>query len=167
MATAVAERVDLAADPADGAASLARSLGVELALLEELKDQLLAQRGALAADDTTRLEQIVQQVSRTLLTLREARRQRGLLVEIVVGRPGAGLAEAAAAAGTEGRMLQDLAAKIHGAAVAANRELGINQTAIRRAIESGERFLQYLLSSPGLTAPGEAPPSGLLLNQRA
>lgn len=166
MATAVAERTEVGPDQADGAGSLARALGAELALLEELKEQLVDQRSALAADDTNRLEQIVQQISRTLLTLREARRQRTLLVEIVVGRAGAGLADAAAATtGAENRTLTDLAARIHAAAVAANRELSINQTAIRRAIESGERFLQYLLSSPAGT--GEPPQSGLLLNQRA
>jgi flagellar biosynthesis/type III secretory pathway chaperone len=167
MATAVADKAGGVAER-DGAASLARALSSELALLEELKERLVDQRSALAADDTNRLEQVVQQISRTLLTLREARRQRTLLVEMVLGRADASLAEAAAAAtGADGRRLTDLCGRIHAAAVAANRELLINQTAIRRAIESGERFLQYLLSTPGQAASGEPPVSGLLLNQRA
>ena len=134
MATVVAE-VSVVAVPVDGTASLARALAAELALLDELKAQLIDQRTALAAADTGRLEQVVQQISRTLLTLREARRQRTMLVEMLAGRPDAGLADVTAQAeGAEGRVVADLAARIHAAAVTANRELLINQTAIRRAI---------------------------------
>ncbi len=166
MATAVAEAPVVPARPE--ASSLARALAAELALLVELTAQLIDQRAALAADDTARLEQVVQQISRTLLTIREARRQRTILVEMVTGRADAGLADVAAeAGGDEGRQVTGLATRIHQAAVTANRELLINQTAIRRAIESGERFLQFLLSGPDPMDRDAAPQSGLLLNQRA
>lgn len=166
MATAVAELPLVQAEPQ--ASSLAKALTAELALLDELKAQLIDQRAALAADDTARLEQIVQQISRTLLTIREARRQRTMLVEMVTGRADAGLADAAAeSGGEEGRRVTGLASRIHQAAVTANRELLINQTAIRRAIESGERFLQFLLSGSDPMDRDAAPQSGLLLNQRA
>ena len=167
MATALAEG-PVGSTATSGTPSLSRALAAELALLDELKAQLIDQRAALAADDTARLEQIVQEISRTLLTLREARRQRTLLVEMLAGRPDAGLMDVAAeVGGEEGRSVLGLAGRIHQAAVTANRELLINQTAIRRAIESGERFLQFLLSGPGSTEPSAAPQSGLLLNERA
>lgn len=152
----------------ESAPSLSRALMSELALIEELRAQLIDQRAALAADDTARLEQVVQQISRTLLTIREARRQRTMLIEMVCGRPDAGLADAAeAAGGEEGRTVSRLAVRIHEAAVVANRELLINQTAIKRAIDTGERFLQFLLSGPGALDRDATPQSGLLLNQRA
>lgn len=167
MAIAVAE-APIGSIGAEGSPSLSRALMSELALIEELRSQLIDQRAALAADDTARLEQVVQQISRTLLTIREARRQRTMLIEMVTGRSDAGLADAAAEiGGEEGSGVGRLAARIHEAAVVANRELLINQTAIKRAIESGERFLQFLLSGPSAMDRDATPQSGLLLNQRA
>lgn len=151
---------------AEALGSLVRGLHAELALLEELRSRLIAQRAALAADDTAGLEQVVQEIGRTLLTLREARRQRALLMEMVSGQVGAALVDVAEALpAADAESFRALCRELHAAAVVAGRDLNINQTAIRRAIESGERFLQHLLTVPGQAAADVG--SGLLLNQRA
>lgn len=158
---------DGARDPDDGVEALERSLGSELGLLRDLVGQFAEQRAALAADDTAALEQVVQQIGRTLLTLREARRQRAILMEMVTGEPGIGLAALLARVAPGRPALRTLGRDLHEAAVGAARELEINQTAIRRAIESGEQFLHSLLTIPGPGDPGNRPEAGLLLNQRA
>lgn len=156
----------------DVVASLDKGVRAELALLTDLVNGLVEQRQAIAADDSAGLEQVVQQLSRTLLTLREARRQRALLVELVTGRADAKLTELLASLPANAQpAMTDLCRALRDQALAAGRELAINQTAIRRAIESGERFLQHLLTGPNQDDYRERPmPSaagGLLLNQRA
>lgn len=164
MATQVGERVE----SAEGVTKLGRALRAELGLLAELKAQLVEQRAACAADDTAALEMVVQQISRTLLTLREARRQRALLLEMVTGEPGVVLAEAGELLSEDDRQpFRALCRELHAGAVAANRELVINQAAIRRAIESGEQFLHHLLTGPGPTSDPEPARCGVLFNQRA
>ncbi len=164
MATEVAERLA----PAERITALARALRAELGLLAELKAQLVEQRAACAADDTATLEMVVEQISRTLLTIREARKQRALLLEMVTGEPGVVLGRAADLMPEAERPgFRALCRELHASAVAANRELVINQAAIRRAIESGERFLHHLLTAPGATSDPEPAQCGVLFNQRA
>lgn len=153
---------------ADGIDALVRSLRAELALLGELGAQLVDQRAALAADDTAALELMLQQIGRTLLTIREARRQRNVLIELMTGRQATSLLEMADLVGAgDEPSFRDLCRQLHLAAVAAGRELAVNQLAIRRAIEAGERFLHTLLTVPSDAGqPGERP-SGLILNERA
>lgn len=155
-------------DTVAGIGPLIRALRAELGLLAELKAQLIEQRAACAADNTEALESVVQQISRTLLTLRETRKQRGLALEMATGEPGVALVEAADLVPARHRVgLQTLCRELHASAVAANRELVINQTAIRRAIEAGEQFLHRLLTAPGPTGASEPASCGLLINQRA
>lgn len=164
---------DLVADPERHRAieSLERGIDAELGLLAELSQGLAEQRQAIAADDTAKLDQLGQQLGRTLWTLREARRQRGVLLALVVGQPDAKISDvvetlappaAAAIRLRTGRLRQ--------AAQAASRELTINQAVIRRSIESGERLLHHLLTSPTTESYGQRESTGregLLLNQRA
>jgi len=157
-------------DRYDAVTALERGLKTELALLDDLARGLVDQRSAIAADDTAALEQLVQQLSRTLLTLREARRQRRILVEMVTGDAESRLGELVTCL-PEAPQVAILCRELQDRAVAANRELAINQTVIRRAIQSGERFLQQLLTAPNLDSYRQQsdPPvsGGLLLNQRA
>ena len=159
------------ADNAEEFEALSRGLSVEADLLRDLKAALIAQRAALAADDTAGLEEVVNQIGRTLLTIREARRQRALLIELVVGAPNGGLADAAARlAGEAAKEFRTQCRDLHELAVSVSRELTINQAVIRRAIESGEQYLQQLLTVPAADGYSERPGegrSGLLLNQSA
>ncbi len=159
-------------EQSDAVASLERGLRTELALLEDLARGLVEQRTAIAADDTATLEQLVQHLSRTLLTLREARRQRRILVELLTGQTDAGLGELLGSPPADGSPeLAALCRELRDRAAAASRELTINQTVIRRAIHSGERFLQQLLTAPNVELyrnPSETDVrGGLLLNERA
>jgi hypothetical protein len=156
----------------DALAALERGLRTELTLLDDLIRGLLEQRSAIGADDTPTLEQLVQHLSRTLLTLREARRQRRILVELLTGEAEAGLGSLlASTAEPESPELATLCRQLRERAAAANRELAVNQAVIRRAIHSGERFLQQLLTAPHVdlyrNRPDAEVPGGLLLNQRA
>jgi FlgN protein len=156
----------------DAVEALRRGLRTELGLLEELSRGLVAQREAIAADDTAALGNLIQELSRTLLTLREARRQRKILVEIVTGQPDTPLGELLRCLPPESSpSVGNLCRELKDRAVAANRELTINQTVIRRAIQSGERFLHQLLTAPNLDLYRNQSetdvPGGMLLNQRA
>jgi len=159
-------------DRRDGLAALARGLAAESALLVELKAALLEQRHALAANDAAGLEQVVQSIGRTLLTLREARRQRGLLMELVAGDSGVRLGQIAATLmPADAAIIAEGARALNEAAVAASREVSINQTALRRAISSGEQLLQHLLTAPtqeaGYPESAGVVQSGLLFNHQA
>jgi hypothetical protein len=158
-------------DRDEGLEALCRELAVEADLLRDLRRALIAQRGALGTDDTTALEEVVNQIGRTLLTIREARRQRNLLAEMVAGAPQATLTQVASGLSpAEAPGFKERCRVLHELAVVVSRELTINQAVIRRAIESGEQYLQQLLTVPapdgypGRPADGQ---SGLLLNQRA
>jgi FlgN protein len=160
----------LASTPDEGFEALTRGLSVEEGLLRDLRAALIVQRSALAADDTARLEDVVNQIGRTLITIREARRHRGMLAELIVGAPNAGLAAVADHVDpTRAAGFRERCGRLHELAVVVNRELSINQSVIRRAIESGEHYLQHLLSVPTDGYPGrpDDPPSGLILNQSA
>jgi flagellar FlgN protein len=160
----------LAGNPDEGFEALNRGLAMEAQLLNDLRAALVTQRGALAADDTAQLEDVVNQIGRTLLTIREARRQRGMLAELIVGAPNASLAAVADQVPAErGARFRERCRTLHDLAVVVSRELAINQAVIRRAIESGEHYLQHLLTVPAddYAARGADRPSGLILNQSA
>lgn len=159
------------------AAGLMRGLTAEAALLGDLRSGLLEQRDALARDDTDALQAVVQQIGRTLLALRESRRHRIDLIEMLSGRRNVALSALSAhLEPTERAPYQAACQELHRAAALASRDLVINQAVLRRAIEEGERLLQRVLTAPdGLeagaysaAAPTSASaPAGLLLNQRA
>ena len=160
----------------DAVAGLIRGLAAEVTLLRELRAALLEQRDALARDNAGDLELVVQQIGRTLVALRETRRLRATLLEAVTGARQTALADAGASLEPpQAAAFEAACRELHYAAVAAHRELDINQAVLRRAIETGEQYLQQVLTAPvGTATPasyaaGDAAPvgSGLFLNQRA
>jgi hypothetical protein len=171
MTTVVPLPISPRPDSADALAALTRELTVETELLRDLRAALIAQRSALVADDAVALEEVVNQIGRTLLTVREARRQRNLLAELVAGEPDATLSTVAAGLPTAAAdSLRERCRGLHELAIAVGRELAINQAVIRRAIESGEHYLQHLLTVPateGYQPRGSEARSGLILNQSA
>ncbi len=169
MATVVDERqVDLAWDAVEGLGPLVRSLRAEQELLGELQAQLVEQRAGLAANDTAALEQVVQQIGRTLLTIREARRQRTVLVELIGGQGATTLSDVAAQLPVPvAEPFRALCRELHAVALMASRELQVNQLALRQAISLGEQFLQRLLTAPGTVSSETDAERGMLLNQRA
>ena len=67
------------------------ALAQELEVVIELRDALARQRAGVASDDAKVIDESVHQVSRSLLTLNEARRRRGDLLEALTGDAGVNL----------------------------------------------------------------------------
>lgn len=155
---------------------LTSALEHELRLIDDLRQALLRQRAAVAADDPEAIESSVHAIARTLLTLDEARRRRSALIALLDGDPAIALSDLDAHLGIE--MPETFVAAreaVRRAAAATSRELAINQTILRRALEAGDAFLQQLFSSttdpmpvytPG-PRPTEPRASGFLLNRTA
>lgn len=160
---------------AEGVPGLLAGLGIEIGLLRDLRAGLLEQRAALARDDAGELERVVHHIGRTLLALRETRRERARLAEAVTGDADSTLAAVVQLlAIAEAEACRAAVDELHLAARAAQRELEVNQRVIRKAIETGEQFLHQMLTASAGTEPvvgyqGAAAQggSGLLLNQRA
>jgi FlgN protein len=154
------------------AVGLRHGLETEGGLLKDLRGALREQRDALARDDAPALEAIVHQIGRTLLAIRETRRHRSALIAAVTGSSDAPLSAAIGLLRPpEAEPVEALCRELHQAAMAASRELAINQSVLRRAIQTGEQFLQQMLTAPvdgeGAGYPAAASASGLLFNPRA
>jgi len=126
----------------------------ELGLIDDLRQALMRQRVAVAADDREAIESSVHAIGRTLLTLEEARRRRGALVVLIVGTATIALADLEIQLGFPAPD-DFIAAReaVRRAAEATSRGLAINQTILRRALEAGDAFLQQLFSSTAAPAP--------------
>jgi hypothetical protein len=128
--------------------ALAQALADEGRATEELIAALRRQRAGVAASDYRQVDESVRAMSRILMTLDEARKHRtALATRITDGKPvplakleehlGAPLPEPLAAVRE---------AVCRSAELAAN-EIAINQRVLRRALESGDAFLQRLFST--------------------
>jgi hypothetical protein len=157
-------------------AELTAALVHEHRLIEELREALVRQRAGVAADDPAAIEHSVHAIGRTLLTLEEARRRRVSLTALVAGRAGATLADLDASVETLPAAFTAAREAVRRAAEATARDVAINQTVLRRALEAGDAFLQQLFSSaadpmpvyaPGPRAAGPHAGGGLLLNRTA
>lgn len=155
---------------------LTAALEHELGLIDDLRQALLRQRAAVAADDPEAIESSVHAIGRTLLTLDEARRHRASLIALVVGNGGIALSELETHLGfTPPDSFAAARDAVRRAAEATSRELAINQTVLRRALEAGDAFLQQLFSSTADPMPAYTPGpksseprgGGLLLNRTA
>ena len=126
---------------------LESALSEEQSLMEDLDRMLLRQRAGVAADDPEAIEATVQAISRTLLTLDEARRRRTALITLVIGNPGVALEDLQRhlaiplpAAFMEARE------RVRRAGEAIAGDLAINQDVLRRGLEADEAFRQRLFS---------------------
>lgn len=155
---------------------LTAALAHELRLIDDLRQALLRQRAAVAADDPEAIESSVHAIGRTLLTLDEARRGRMALIALVTGNGAIGLADLEAHLGfTAPESFSAVRDAVRRAAEATARELAINQTVLRRALDAGDAFLQQLFSSTADPMPAYSPgprnaepqPGSLLLDRTA
>lgn len=153
---------------------LLASLETEARLLADLRDTLARQRAGVAADDVARVDAATHAVSRALLTLEEAGRRRLELIDALTGGSDSRLSEVEELLGPDAR-LRDVRTRLRTTAELVVRDLTINQTVLRRALRSGEAYLQMLLApaagpKAGYTAgpvPAEEPARGVLLNRSA
>jgi hypothetical protein len=130
---------------------LQSALSEERTLIEDLGQVLLRQREGVAAHDPEVIEAAVHALSRTLLTLEEARRRRTALITLVIGKPGVPLEDLQRHLGTPlppGFMEAREGVRSAGEAIAA--DVAINQDVLWRALEAGEAFRQQLFSGGAL-----------------
>lgn len=169
----------IAAEPSatERFADLADALLYEAGVIEELRQALLRQRAGVAADDTDLVESAIHAMGRTLLTLDEAKRRRAALTALIAGGEAAPLERLETLFGGHlPREVEEARALVKRVALQAAQDVAINQHILKRALESGDVFLQRLFSMAGDPAPGyhrgehavePAPQSGLILNRMA
>jgi len=152
---------------------LTLALAAEGRLVGALGDALRHQRAAVAADQPEAVEASVAEISRLLLALRDARRDRARLLSDALG-PGPGVDALHQVLGTVPPELVRAQADLHRVAVEVAQEAAINRGILRRVIESGEAFLQQLFSSASPASPAYLPrrdepagPTSVLFNLEA
>ncbi len=155
---------------------LAGALRHETKLLEQLRDALLQQRAGVANNDVAVIESSIQAMGRTLLTLGEARKRRMMLTGYLAGEKALPLAELERVL-TESLppAVQQARADTREAATSVSREVKINHHIVRRALDVGEMFIQYLFSSVADPTPvyvsshrngADTAQNSMLLNKR-
>ena len=169
MSSLVADATDL-----DRHALLTAMRGEER-LLIELCQALARQRAGVAADDPAAVEAATHQVSRTVLTLDQARRRREQLTQLLGGGELLPLDQLELRIGTIAGLV-DLRRSLREAATAAVRDLALNQSILRGAIRAGDSYLQSLFASvagapSSYTRAAKRTPapavSGVVVNRRA
>ena len=156
--------------------ALARALADEGRATEELIAALRRQRAGVAASDYRQVDESVRAISRILLTLEEARRHRAALAARITDAEPVPLARLEERLGTP--LPEPLAAvrdAVRRSAELAANEIAINQRVLRRALESGDAFLQRLFSTlapaGGVYAsparPADSDGASVLLNRTA
>ncbi len=156
---------------------LAECLEEEARLVEALRDALLQQRAAVAADRPEAIQAGVEEMARILLALAETRRRRSERLADLCGDGATPMDRVADILGVPLPPAVE-SARLHLRRLASDtaREAAINREVLRRAIEAGDAFIQQLFSgaAPPSTAygsaearRGEGPRRGFLLNRRA
>lgn len=136
---------------------LSHALGREASLVQELNDALLAQRAAIAANDTAGVQGSIEALPRILLTLSEARELRGRIVADLAGGTECHLEDLEAILGCAlPSGLQQARASLRRKVEAVVHQVAINHTVLRRTVEHGEAFLQALFASVGEPSAGYA-----------
>jgi hypothetical protein len=158
-------------------ADLADALLYEAGVIEELRQALLSQRAGVAADDPDLVESSIHAMSRTLLTLDEAKRRRSALTALIAGGDPTPIERLEhLLGGVLPREVEEARAMVKHSALLAAQDVAINQHILRRAMEAGDVFLQRLFAMAGGPAAGyqrgerpteSAPQSGLILNRTA
>jgi hypothetical protein len=153
---------------------LIRGLEGEVRLARALREALVAQRAAVAANQPDAVEASVNQISDLLSSLRDARQERIRRVQELTGTPVLDPDALRERLGTVPPALQHARADLQREAAAVAREATVNRGILQRVIQSGEAFLQELFRAAGPRAAGYGPdgdrpaaPGALLLNREA
>ncbi|MFZ5624800.1 MAG: flagellar export chaperone FlgN [Gemmatimonadota bacterium] len=167
-------------DPLDAvtAEALLVALADEARAMDAVREALLSQRAAVAANETERVEASVQAIGRNLLLVEEAHRRRTAVVTALAGSddpPALDRIEQLATP-SQRQALADARATLRSAAAAVTREARINQQVLKGAVAAGDAFLQQLFTAAaaGPATYGRSPiidepraDAGLLLNRIA
>ena len=123
------------------AEELASALDREAEVVDALRQALVAQRDAVSRHDAGSVDQTSDAITRILLTLEEAKIYRTGIVDSLDPLPGPDEGLPAQ------QRLATARARLRDAAEAVARESRINREILRRAVETGEAFLQSIFSS--------------------
>jgi hypothetical protein len=134
--------------PTDWIEGLARAMKDESKVMWQLRDAMVHQRDSVAANDAEELDACVLEVGRTLLTLAEARKRRGAVMQYVTGEEELPLGQLEFFVGRPLPLgLETARAEMRLAAQAVAHEAVINRTVLQRAREAADAFLQELFSA--------------------
>lgn len=169
------KRAPISAPMAHPLDDLVSTLQGEASRIRDLRDALAKQREHVATRDAAALQRGADDIARLLVAVDEVRRQRTATVAALAQDPGTPLSGLAARLGRrETPAFEHARLELERAAAEAQREATLNHQVLRRAVESGEAFLQALFSSVGDAGTtygpegrADASPSGVLLNRRA
>lgn len=155
--------------------ALAENLRAETRLLTSLTGVLEDQRAGVATDDLGAVNESVHGAHRILLTLKEARRQRRNLLELLIGNPDVTLEEMGEVFGAKMTPeLQLAGAELQEAAGRLAEQVRLSRQILQGAIRAGDEFIRSLygvstrkpIYEPSVTADAGTVGSGLLINRQ-
>ena len=155
--------------------ALVDNLRAETRLLASLTGVLEDQRTGVAQDDLGAVNDSVHGAHRILLTLKEARRERRSLLELLIGNPDVTLNEMGEAFGTQMTPeLQLAGADLQAAAGRLAEQVKLSRQVLHGAIRAGDEFIRSLygvstrkpIYEPSVTADDGTVGSGLLINRQ-
>lgn len=142
---------------------LVRTLETELRLLQRLQEVLVAQRNAVVMDDLQGVGDSVHRVERILLTQREARSRRGMILEKLVGSADLRVGEIVSVLGADATPeLAAACADVQELAQSVSRDLKVNSEVLRRSKEVGDRMVRAMYGQRRQTC--YAPAAGLAMH---
>lgn len=138
---------------------LAAALHKEAEVVRALRDALIEQRTALAADDAETVNTSSDAVHRILLMLEEVRSSRATVLSAISGGDPFPLDQLEKTLGISLPLpLEQAREELRRAGREVAREVAVNRAVLRRAVETGEAFLQALFSSTMDPSPVYQPP---------
>ncbi len=127
---------------------LADGIERELELVTALREQLAAQRAAIAACDTAAVQHSCDLVAHTLQSMESARRARATALEVLGVEPDTLLSDLPNHLGGGLPARLEIARQaLRSMAEQTAEDATIHHTILRRTVESGEAYLQALFSS--------------------
>ena len=157
--------------------ALCAALIAETGLVAGMRQALLAQRAAIAANDGEAVQASIADIGRVVQGLGEARQRRRHILQLLCGDSMLALDEVEAAIGWPfPEAVREARRVLRREAEGVTRDVSINHRVLRGAVEAGDRFLQELFSSWGTSTPtysasdgrdDPARPAGVLLNKVA
>jgi hypothetical protein len=138
---------------------LSAALQKEAKVVAALRDALIEQRTALAADDAEAVNTASDAVGRILLVLEEVRSSRATVLAAIGGGEPVRIEQIEETLGISLPLpLEQARAELRRVGQEVAREVAVNRAVLRRAVETGEAFLQALFSSTLEPSPVYQPP---------
>ena len=147
---------------------LSQALAAETELIGSLRTALWNQRTGVAESDPAKVETATMAIARISVAMGEVRRERFSLIDAITGSSVGGLDAAIEASPIEFRpVLEGVRDRLRDEIVAATQDATITQLVLRRALQSGEAFLQQLFSMHRLDYNPNGTPESLLVDRTA